>query len=96
VFSQKDNLTFVYEMDTKNVVTLSNLNDPRARGTVMRRTGARVQDNMKGVDLMDQMTTPLPTGQTSGGGDCSSTFERPPACPNLAICKDLWKAWPWN
>ncbi len=66
--AQKDDLTFVIWMDTKAVLALSNYHDPLHTGYVSSRSGAPIQQqvlvpqviesyqqNMKGVDLCDQM-----------------------------------------
>ncbi len=66
--AQKNDLTFVIWMDTKAVLALSNYHDPQSVGIVSRRSGAPLQQqvqvpqviesyqqNMKGVDLCDQM-----------------------------------------
>ncbi|XDV26565.1 hypothetical protein PO909_030223 [Leuciscus waleckii] len=67
--SQKDDLTFCAWRDTKVVLVLSNYHEPMAEGTVRRRQGdiqteltvpaclSDYQKHMKGVDLLDQMTS---------------------------------------
>ena len=66
--AQQDELSFCAWMDTKPVLVLSNFHYPAEVGQVNRRSGqqqqqrvqvpkmlADYQENMKGVDLMDQM-----------------------------------------
>ena len=66
--AQNDNLTFCHWQDTKPVLAISNFHDPEDTGLLNRRGGGRqqrqvrvpkmlsdYQDNMKGVDLCDQM-----------------------------------------
>ena len=66
--AQLDDMSFCHWMDTKPVMILSNIHDPAAVGIVNRRSGhieqrqvivphmlQEYQDNMRGVDLLDQM-----------------------------------------
>ena len=67
--AQKNDIVFSVWKDTKSVLTISNFHDPRDVGTVRRKVArvgrqdvrvpkmvADYQKNMKGVDLLDQMT----------------------------------------